>query len=162
MDNPEKLTREVTQWLAEIGSLRQQLIDAQNAIAEARQSAEHWRSLYNTEAEQRRREAEATKADIALLQQQLAGQRSPSALTEDELRRSVQRDLETLDNEEIQVQFVELCLERDRLCARVAELTEALEAERANHAKTRTDLTSALGDTVALLAKAKGEPPEEN
>lgn len=157
MDNPEKLTREVTQWLAEIGALRQQLADANHAIAEARASAEHWRSLYNTEAEQRRRESDAARAQMAALQDAETG-RSPQSTGDDAERQAhLSRELANLSAEELRAALLEASVTRDRLLARVERLQNDLDSERANHAKTRTDLTTALADAVALLSKAKEE-----
>ncbi|WP_017662994.1 hypothetical protein [Baaleninema simplex] len=155
MDNPEKLTREVTQWLAEIAALRQQLADAQQAIADTEASAEHWRQLYNTEAEQRRREAEAARERIDRLQAELDRRSDRPLVLDAETRNRAEEDIARLTPDALQEKYVEACLQRDRLQGQVAELIEALEAEKADRAKTRADLTSALADAVELLAKAK-------
>ncbi|MBP0000898.1 MAG: hypothetical protein J7641_18190 [Cyanobacteria bacterium SID2] len=153
MNDPEKLTREVTQWLAEIGALKQQLLDAQQSISDIEASANHWRQLYNTEAEQRRCESESAQRQISQLQQEIEQLRSSPTRSESEARRLAEREMEALDLEALRERFVEVAMECDRWQARVRELTEALEEERNNHAKTRTDLTSALGDTVSLLSQ---------
>lgn len=156
MENPEKLTREVTQWLAEIAALRQQLADAQQAIAETEASAKHWRQLYNTEAEQRRKEAEQAREEIDRLRKELDLLNHRPLVLDAETRSRAEEDIAQLTTEELQEKYVETCLQRDRLQGQVAELIEALEAEKADRAKTRAELTSALADAVDLLSKAKG------
>jgi len=48
------MSQNVTQWLAEIQALKQQLADAQQEREQAYTSAANWQRLYETEAQQRR------------------------------------------------------------------------------------------------------------
>ena len=49
--------QDIKQWLAEIKALQQKLAQANQERDEAYASAANWRSLYETEAKQRRTEA---------------------------------------------------------------------------------------------------------
>ncbi|WP_159790806.1 hypothetical protein [Sodalinema gerasimenkoae] len=157
--NPQELTQNVSQWLQEISQLKQQLEEAQTAIAQAQQQGEHWRLLYNREAEQHRQDVQRGQERIAELEARVQERRSPPMGSEDERRRQRQESLDGLDISELQHQVLDLSLERDRLLGQVQTLEEALEGEQHNHQKTRTELTGALADAISLLSKAKGTPP---
>jgi regulator of replication initiation timing len=51
------MSNEITQWLAQIKELKQQLADSISDRNAAYESADNWRQLYNNEAQQRRTEA---------------------------------------------------------------------------------------------------------
>ncbi|MCC5898018.1 MAG: hypothetical protein JJU32_08890 [Phormidium sp. BM_Day4_Bin.17] len=157
--NSQQLTQNVSQWLQEISQLKQQLEDAQTAIAQAQQQGEHWRSLYSREAEQRRQDVQRGHERIAELETRLQARQSPANGSEDERRRQRQESLDGLDISQLQQQVLDLSLERDRLLNQVETLEETLEGEQHNHQKTRTELTGALADAISLLSKAKGTPP---
>ncbi|MDY6940598.1 MAG: hypothetical protein SWY16_23435 [Cyanobacteriota bacterium] len=145
----------VSQWIGEIQSLQQQLARVKQELAAARASAEHWRSLYTTEAQQRRDFAEADRAKIEQLETQLQqSQTAPKRLQTDVLN-VAQQEAEQLPFDQLKPKLVDRTVECDRLRQELAQLRDALKTERDNHAKTRTDLTTALGDTVSLISSAK-------
>lgn len=157
------MSQDVTQWLSEIQSLQQQLAQVQQDREAAQSSAQHWRDLYNTEAQQRRTEARLARQNTDRLQALIDRlEREQSPQLEGEALSVLQRELDRLSIDELKQRAIEIRQERDRLREQVTQLTRALEEEKANHAKTREDLTTALGDTVELLAKARGEKlPEQ-
>src|SRR5689334_16115662 len=67
-DNTAVLTQK---WLAEIQALKQQLVEQQRDRDAAWESAQKWRKLYNTEAEQRRTDADLSQKAIASLKIEL-------------------------------------------------------------------------------------------
>lgn len=146
---------DVTQWLKEIESLQQQLAEARRERTEADGAGEHWRQLYNTEAQQRREDAKTAQAQIARLQEQLQQIQTPTQLSESNWMVAAQQEVERLPADQLRSKLIERTIECDRLRQEVSQLTAALQAEQENHAKTRTELTTALGDTVSLLAKSK-------
>ncbi len=157
------MSQDVTQWLSEIQSLQQQLTQAQQDREAAQSSAQHWRDLYNTEAQQRRTEARLARQNADRLQALIDRlEREHSPQLEGDALSALQRELDRLSIDELKQRAIETRQERDRLREQVTQLTRALEEEKHNHAKTREDLTTALGDTVELLAKARGEKlPEQ-
>lgn len=140
------MTYDITQWLEEIQHLKQKLAEAYQQRDDAYASVANWRKLYETEAQQRRSDVMAAQAQIEELQatiQQL--QKKPTISPDDSAQAILQQELAGLKTlEQLRQKMLELVLERDRLAT-------ALEAEQANHAYTRRTLTTALGDTVALL-----------
>lgn len=142
------MTQDIRQWLAEIKSLQQKLVEVQQEREQAYGSASNWRNLYETEARQRRAEAELAEATIADLQVQLAAQAPPLPSAENyelALRQQVEQ-WQTID--QLQSQLLQVLLERD-------QLMQALQSEQQAHEQTRQDLTTALGDTMELLTKAR-------
>ncbi|MBE9032792.1 hypothetical protein IQ266_23935 [filamentous cyanobacterium LEGE 11480] len=122
------MSQEVVQWLNEIKALKEDVANLQQELAESNASGDKWRRLYETEANQRRQEAENMQAKFDELQTtitQLQGDTPPSELQQ----------------------------ERDRL-------VQDLEAEKANHEKTRKDFTTALSDAMELLSKGKQRLPD--
>ncbi|MBD2092183.1 hypothetical protein H6F67_20240 [Microcoleus sp. FACHB-1515] len=143
------MTQDVRQWLAEIESLRQSIDRANQEREEAYASAARWRSLYETEAKQRRSDAAIAQQSIARLQAELDVLRSPSSIAVD--AGSIESIAE-MPPDALKERLATALSECDRLM-------QALRAEQAEHAKTRKDLTSALGDTVDLLAKERAKNP---
>ncbi|MBW4578789.1 MAG: hypothetical protein KME42_04340 [Tildeniella nuda ZEHNDER 1965/U140] len=146
------MTHDVSQWLTEIKTLRQQLADAQQEREQAYASAANWQRLYETEAQQRRSEAALTRQTIAELKQDIQ-QLKGSVPTEGNapidvaiIRAEVEK-LQTIA--ELQETLIAAFAERDRLA-------QALKAEQTNHAQTRKGLTTALGDAIDMLSKEKG------
>lgn len=142
------MSEDIRQWLAEIKGLQQKLGEVQQERDQAYHSAANWRNLYETEAKQRRNDTEAANETIAALKAELAAQQppSPDAPEHAELLRQQVEQWQTV--EELKMQLMQAWLERD-------QLRQALEAEQQAHAQTRQDLTTALGDTMDLLAKAR-------
>lgn len=148
------MTYEVSQWLEEIKSLQQQLAQAQSDREAAQASAEHWRELYNTEAQQRRTEAKAAEQTIETLKaeiQQLKDGRAGIKSDGGGEGSSIEKELEKLPAGELKVKLAEAMQQRDRLAGETERLVEALKAEQAAHLKTRQSLTTALGDTMDRL-----------
>jgi len=146
------MTYDVSQWLTEIKTLRQQLVDAQQEREQAYSSAANWQRLYETEAQQRRAEAALTRQTIATLKQDIqqlkgAAPIEGSAAVESSAVRAEVEKLQTVA--ELQQKLIETLTERDRL-------TQALQLEQTNHAQTRQGLTTALGDAIDMLSKEKG------
>ncbi|BAY48055.1 hypothetical protein SAMD00079811_56740 [Scytonema sp. HK-05] len=147
------MTQELTsQWLAEIKALKQQIAELQTEHDAGWQSAEKWRKLYNTEAEQRRTDAQMAQQTIASLKAQIhqiqgieaAQLDDPTATT------AIQQEVEQLQSvEELKARLIAVMKERDRLL-------QALKTEQDNHSQTRKSLTTALGDAIDGLTKERG------
>lgn len=142
------MTQDIRQWLAEIKGLQQKLAEVQQERDQAYLSAANWRTLYETEARQRRAETEETQETIRSLRAELSAHQYPDPDAADHsaiLRQQVER-WQSL--EDLRLQLMQALLERNRLM-------QALDAEQQAHAQTREDLTTALGDTMDLLARAR-------
>lgn len=137
---------QVSQWIAEIQALRQQVADLKGDRDRAYAAAERWQERYTIEANQRRAEAERAKARVLDLEVRLAraeGVPLPSS------------EVSSPAGDE-----VSLLPEATATDPRLIELTRALEAERAAHAQTRQSLTLALGDAIdaARIARTTAQP----
>jgi len=145
------MSHEVSQWLAEIQTLRQQLVQAQEEREAAFASAANWQRLYETEAQQRRTDARLSRQTIEELKleiQQLQGysfdNHDPASY-----QVAVESTVASLHTvEELREKLVEVLLECDRL-------QQALKTEQDNHIQTRKSLTTALGDAIGMLSKEK-------
>lgn len=143
------MTEQVVQWLNEIKALRQQLQEAQEAQAAANASADNWRKLYETEAQQRRTEAALTRQVIADLKSEIHQLKNLPQPSDASLGSDIEQaivDLNTVADLKLKLQ--EVWTERDRLA-------HDLKTEQTNHAQTRRTLTTALGDTVDMLTKQR-------
>lgn len=145
------MTQEFSQWLQEIRALQRQVTDLRRERDEAYTSASNWRSLYDTEAKQRREEAiaarqtiEALQAEIGALRQQQMRSNEPNRAQEVTLS----PQLSELSRDELQRVLAETLVQCD--CLR-----RDLKAERHEHLQTRQSLMSALGDTVDRLTKER-------
>lgn len=146
------MTHDVSQWLTEIKTLRQQLVEAQQEREQAYTSAANWQRLYETEAQQRRQEAAQTRHTIADLKQEIQQVKGASPLKGNGSAdaATIRAEVETLTTvADLQQTLIEALTERDRLA-------QALKLEQANHAQTRKGLTTALGDAIDMLSKDKG------
>ncbi|PSB28958.1 hypothetical protein [Stenomitos frigidus] len=146
------MTHDVSQWLTEIKTLRQQLADAQQEREQAYASAANWQRLYETEAQQRRNEAALTRQTIADLKQEIQALKGSAptegtATTDVATIRAEVAKLQTIA--ELQEALIAALAERDRLA-------QALKTEQTGHAQTRKGLTTALGDAIDMLSKDKG------
>ncbi|NEO97929.1 MAG: hypothetical protein F6K58_04310 [Symploca sp. SIO2E9] len=147
------MSNDVTEWLAQIKALRQQLTDSINSRQAADESAANWRRLYNTEAQQRRTQMRLAQQQIETLQaqiQQLQGERTQ--LTSDSLpgNSAIEYEVAQIQSiEELRTKLIEVILEREGL-------TKALKAEQNQHAQTRKNLTAVIGDTIEQLSKNSG------
>jgi small-conductance mechanosensitive channel len=148
MTNSIDKTGQLTQqWLAEIKALKQQMAKLQSERDEAWQSSQKWRELYNTEAEQRRNDAELYKNSLtqppATPIPVDVGQVSDAATIEAEIAKYT-------TVEELRGKLIAVIKERDRLL-------HSLKIEQANHAQTRKSLTTALGDAIDSLTRERAE-----
>ncbi len=139
------------QWLAEIQSLKQQLAEQQRDRDAAWESAQKWRKLYNIEAEQRRTDIQMSQQAIASLKadiQKLQG-REEGRLADGTAITAIQQEIKPLKSlEDLQAKLIAVIKERDRL-------VQALKTEQDNHAQTRKNLTTALGDAIDGLARER-------
>jgi hypothetical protein len=146
------MSQELTQqWLAEIQTLRQDLAQLQSDRDAGWESAEKWRQLYNTEAEQRRTDAQMSQVAIASLKaeiQKLKGIED-ATLADSITATAIQEEIEKLKSlEELQPKLIAVIKERDRLL-------QALKTEQDNHSQTRNNLTTALGDAIDGLTRER-------
>lgn len=154
------MNQDVRQWLEEIKRLKQQLAEAQRDRNTAQESADSWRERYNTEAQQRRQEAQRYLEQVGQLRGELDRLKSvsPPIANELQVRVAVRQEIEQLKTlDEIKAKLIEVMLERDRSYEQIHQLRQALEQEKLAHEQTRSSLTTALGDTVDLLTKAQNQ-----
>lgn len=148
------MSEDLTQrWLSEIQALKQQLADAMTRCDEAWESAEKWRKLYNTEAEQRRTDAQLSQQEIASLKAELKKMRGidETILPDADVNTAIQAEIIQIESvQELQAKLIEAVKER-------ASLLLALKNEQESHAQTRKSLTTALGDAIDSLARIRSE-----
>ncbi len=146
---------DVTQWLAEIKTLQRQLTETCQERDAAYSSATNWRKLYETEAQQRRVEAQQLKQKINQLQTEIDrfnGQSFPNGSNVADLKggadpEAIRQQVAQLHNPaDLQAKLTETLVRCERL-------SQALKAEQLDHAKTRKNLTTALGDAIDILSK---------
>ncbi|MEH2339400.1 hypothetical protein [Nostoc sp.] len=143
------------QWLTEIQVLKEQMAGLQGDRDAAWESAQKWRQLYNTEAEQRRTDAQLSQQAIASLKSdlyKLQGLEVKTLAAETPVT-AIQEEIEQLKSvEDLQAKLIAVIKERDRLL-------QAFKTEQDNHAQIRNSLTTALGDAIDSLTRerAKGE-----
>jgi uncharacterized coiled-coil DUF342 family protein len=149
------MTNDVRQWLAEIKTLQQKLTETRQERDEAYASASNWRNLYETEAKQRRIEANLAQQTIAALKAELQQLQTPAATSDvDQSRSTIQFDVAKLQTlEELKERLMTALMECDRL-------TQALKAEQIRHEQTRRGLTTALGDTMDILNRERASRPQ--
>ena len=114
---------DLTEWIAEVQRLQQQVAELRQPRDQAYNSAANWQRLYDREAQQRRQ-------DRVALQTQLAQTSHSSALL-------ATPDSPPSPEEQIQA-----------LTVQCQQLRQAFEAERQAHEKTRLSLTMALGEAL--------------
>ena len=143
--------QDVRQWLAEIKALQQKLAQANQERDEAYASAANWRSLYETEAKQRRTEAVLSRQAIDSLTAKLQASQSTTFLERSAAERSpmaettLQPEIDQItDLPTLQAEHLTVLRERDRLF-------QALKTEQAAHTDSRLQLTTALGDAIDQL-----------
>ena len=145
------MTEDVKQWLGEIKHLQQKLEAAHHERDQAFTSAANWRSLYETEAQQRRTETALSQRAVADLKAAAQKMHAISPLAEPlmEVPPAIQAQADSLKTlDELRQKLTAVLIEGDRL-------TQALNTERTHHEQTRKALTSALGDTVEMLTKER-------
>lgn len=146
------MTQDVRQWLNEIRNLQNQLAEAHQERDQAYKSASNWRSLYETEAKQRRTDAKLARQQIEALQLELEQRQDRRYATEysNTTLGDLQTELQSLPVEELRQRLVQAMIECDRLA-------QALRTEQASHVQTRNSLTTALGDAVDTLSKERAK-----
>ncbi|MBE9181668.1 hypothetical protein IQ268_24185 [Oculatella sp. LEGE 06141] len=152
------MTNDVRQWLTEIKTLQQKLAEARQERDEAYASASNWRNLYETEAKQRRVEANLARQTIDALKATVQQLQAPLLDDDDSMNLSaaVQQDLAHVQTvEELKERLIKTVMECDRL-------TQALKIEQTNHAQTRQGLTTALGDTMDMLTHERNLRQQTN
>ncbi|WP_138498803.1 hypothetical protein [Nostoc sp. PA-18-2419] len=149
-ENINQATALTQQWLTEIQTLKQQMAELQHDRDAAWESAQKWRQLYNTEAEQRRTDAQLSQQAIASLKADLHKlQGLETGILADTPVTAIQQEIEQSQSvEELQAKLVAAIKERDRLL-------QALKTEQENHAQTRKSLTTALGDAIDSLTQER-------
>jgi hypothetical protein len=151
------MNQELTQqWLTEVQTLRQQVAHLQQERDAAWESSEKWRKLYNTEAEQRRTDAQLSKQAIASLQAQIQRLQGIEAaeLNDGAATAAIEQEIAQIKStEELKAKLMAVIKERDRL-------QQALKNEQDEHAQTRKSLTTALGDAIDSLTRQRTETEE--
>ena len=150
------MVNEVSQWLAEIQTLQQQLQVLGQERDQAYASAANWRRLYESESEQRRNDSERSQTRIRALANQLnMFQQAP-------VTGEASSDLEQVLAEVNQVESVdELRSQLTDALTLCDQLSNTLKSEQFAHEETRQSLTTALGDTIDLLAKDQDSTPPD-
>jgi hypothetical protein len=151
------MTQDVRQWLNEIRALQTQLAEAHQERDQAYKSASNWRSLYETEAKQRRMDAKLARQQLEALQMELEQRQDRRYVTEysNTALGELKTELQSLSIEELRQRLVQAMIECDRL-------GQALRTEQANHVQTRNSLTTALGDAVDTLSKERAKQQGES
>ncbi|HIK15477.1 MAG TPA: hypothetical protein IGS53_09375 [Leptolyngbyaceae cyanobacterium M33_DOE_097] len=147
------MSQDIPQWLAEIQTLREQLTQAQQESERAYESAASWRKLYETEAQQRRRDTILAQKTIEQLRREISQIRSPQIPSKSPISdiTPIQIEVDQITSEqEIKARLVQALQECDRL-------SRLLQTEQEQHAQTRNSLTLALGDAIDLLSKVDSE-----
>lgn len=147
------MAQDVAQWLAEIKTLQQQVTELTQERDRAYASADNLRNMYEAEAKQRQRDAIAAQRKIEKLKQTVIALQAPDEATSTgELSPRLKADITAIKGnrsvESLQTQLVETKKQTE-------QLKSLLEAEQAEHEKTRQSMTAALGDAVDLLAKER-------
>jgi len=154
-DRPTDPSINLQPWLAEIDALKQQIQDAEREAIAARESADRWRQLYTQEANQRRHDIDTTQAEVDRLSTELARFRDAAQTPANAAQLSA--EVAAIAEADLRDRLVAALSHREALIQQVASLETDLDLERAEHAKTRRDLTAALGDTVEVFARTKAK-----
>jgi chromosome segregation ATPase len=154
-DRPTDPSINLQPWLAEIDALKQQIQDAEREAIAARESADRWRQLYTQEANQRRHDIETTQTEVDRLKTELA--RFKDAAQTPTHAAQLTAEVAAIAQDDLRDRLVAALAQTETLIQQIATLETDLGLERAEHAKTRSDLTSALGDTVEVFARTKAK-----
>ncbi|MEH1765001.1 MAG: hypothetical protein V7L30_00845 [Nostoc sp.] len=145
------------QWLTEIQTIKEQMAFLQHERDAAWESAQKWRQLYNTEAEQRRTDAQLSQQAIASLKADLHKLQGleTGTLEAGTTVKAIQQEIDQLKSvEDLQAKLIAVIKERDRLL-------QALKTEQDNHAQSRNSLTTALGDAIDSLTRERAVAAEQ-
>ena len=136
----------------QIKILQQQLIQAEQERDRAYASAANWHKLYETEARQRRTEAELAQKIIAELKAKIKELQGHLTVDSPIAGEAICDDAIGPQIEQLQIpaelkqKLLDALGDRDRLIL-------ALQAEKEQHARTKQSLTSALVDAIEQLNK---------
>ncbi|MBD2329288.1 hypothetical protein [Alkalinema sp. FACHB-956] len=152
------MSQEIVQWLNEIKDLKQQIADLQQTLAEVTASADKWRQLYETEAQQRRQDVTAMQARITHLQTEIAQFQAGAAIGLPSGNLPGSETLAPLspDQSDGFVSMEDLKIKLAKVWSEREQLTQALKEEQAAHDRTRKDMTLALADAMDTLRKMRG------
>lgn len=142
------------QWLAEVQALQRQVAELQRERERAYDSANNWQKLYDQEAQQRRRDDAIATGKIERLQRDLSNLRMAAKEADIEDTRPTTPDHKDPSGAQSS-QLTKLKAELKATRQECKQLQAQIEAERAEHVKTRNSLTAALGDAVDLLSKER-------
>ncbi|WP_017655483.1 hypothetical protein [Fortiea contorta] len=145
------------QWLAEIQSLKQQIAELESDRTTAWESSQKWRKLYNTEAEQRRTDAQLAQQAIASLKQTIQTLQGIDGVTlaDATAATAIQAEIIQINSlEELKTKLIAVTKERDRLL-------QALKTEQDHHTQTRKSLTTALGDAIDTWTRERDTAVKE-
>jgi DNA repair exonuclease SbcCD ATPase subunit len=148
------MTEDIRTWLAEIENLKQQVAKLQQERDEALQSADRWCQLYNKEAQRYRTQVQHSQKDTSDSDRGDAGELSST--TGEASGSPVPADIDHLPASELKNRLQQAYQKIHRLQEQTKQLQEALATEKQNHAQTRKNLTTALGDAVERLGKVQG------
>jgi hypothetical protein len=138
-------------WLSEIKTLQQKVAEAHQERDQAYASAANWRTLYETEAKQRRLEANLARQALDSLKAELQELRQPLQINPSDRSTAVQAEVAQVANiEELQSRLMQALLECDRL-------SQELREEQSTHDNTRRSLTTALGDAIDQLNQERSQ-----
>ncbi|MBO3458163.1 hypothetical protein G7B40_017525 [Aetokthonos hydrillicola Thurmond2011] len=146
------MSQELTQeWLAEIKALRKQITELLSERDTWWKSAEKWQKLYNTEAEQRRKDAQMSQQAIASLKTEIGKLKGVDQVEPNDTTTAaaISQEISGINSiDELKAKLISVITERDRLLL-------LLKNEQDNHAQTRKSLTTALGDAIDSLTKQR-------
>ncbi|MBE9068842.1 hypothetical protein IQ260_19545 [Leptolyngbya cf. ectocarpi LEGE 11479] len=151
------MVNEVSQWLAEIQTLQQQLKALGQERDQAYASAANWRKLYESESEQRRHATARSQIQIRALANEL--EVFKQAPRQGEPSRNLEQVLAQVKQVESVEELRSQLADTLTLCD---QLSNALKTEQAAHEETRQNLTTALGDTIDLIAKDQTSQSEKS
>ncbi len=114
---------DLTEWIAEVHRLQQQVTELRQQRDQAYNSAANWQRLYDREAQQRRQDRVALPTQLAETSHPSPPMTTPGSFPS--------------PDEQIQTLTVEC-----------QQLRQALEAERQAHEQTRLSLTMALAEAL--------------
>ena len=141
------MTENVTKWLTEIRTLQQQIANLTQERDQAYASATNWRRLYESEAQQRRRDAEQQQQQLEQVQQSFDNLRRAYQPADEQELQDIQQQIAAIHSVETLRSQLKAALEK------CSQLAQALTIEQAAHTQTKDSLSNALGDTIDLLSK---------
>lgn len=146
---------QVTQWITEIQTLKQQVADLKRDRDGAYQAADAWQARYTTEAQQRRADREQFQQQQAQLRAEVDRLRgNPDGLLDELAPIGPAGDAPALPMAD-PATLAEAQIECRQLREQLAQLVRTLQAEREAHDRTRHDLTTALGDAIDALERER-------